>query len=328
MEQRGTPLADLYEQRLQLLERADAAGFWCYHKAEHHFINLDSAPSANVFLAAASQRTSRIRFGPLVYLLPFYHPLRLLEEICTLDNLSRGRLEIGIGKGISPPEHTMWGLDPEDARAQFEEAFSILLQGLAHGRVDFDGHFYQIHDIDVNLRTYEGRAPGLWYPGNYGYAADNRLHTVVGGPVADLSQKVAAFNDGLRQPSRDANPDVARPMLGVRRHVYVAPDDAAAHARVEGAYKVYHDNLVHLWRLHEVPFPNRDPSFGGDMHAAMAAEDLVIGSPETISAHIQALVEAADLEYLVVSFAWGDLTHDESIASMELFVNEVMPAFT
>lgn len=95
MERRDEPPGVQLENRLQMLEFADAAGYWCYHKAEHHFTVLDIAPSSNVFLAAASQRTSNIRFGPMVYLLPFYDPLRLVEEICVLDHLSGGRLEIG-----------------------------------------------------------------------------------------------------------------------------------------------------------------------------------------------------------------------------------------
>ena len=72
------PLHQLYEERLQLLEAADAAGFFGYHLAEHHATPLGMAPSPALFLTAAVQRTRRIRLGPLVYLLPLYHPLRLI----------------------------------------------------------------------------------------------------------------------------------------------------------------------------------------------------------------------------------------------------------
>ena len=87
----GSLPADLYEQRLKLLEYADQAGFYCYHMAEHQGTPLGMAPSPSVFLAALAQRTTNLRFGPLVYPLPFYNPLRLIEEICMLDHLSRGR---------------------------------------------------------------------------------------------------------------------------------------------------------------------------------------------------------------------------------------------
>lgn len=77
---------------------------------------LDVAPCQSVLLAAAAQRTTRLRLVPLVYLLPFHHPLRLMEEISVLDHLSGGRLEVGVGRGIAPPEHEMWGLDPGQSR--------------------------------------------------------------------------------------------------------------------------------------------------------------------------------------------------------------------
>ena len=83
--------AELYEARLQLIEMAEQAGFYGYHMAEHHGTPLGMAPSPALFLAALTQRTSRIRFGPMAYLLPLYHPLRLIEELCMLDHLSDGR---------------------------------------------------------------------------------------------------------------------------------------------------------------------------------------------------------------------------------------------
>src|SRR3981081_4224916 len=96
------PLHEYYEARLKLIELYDAAGFYAYHLAEHHATPLGMAPSPRVFLAAVAQRTRRLRFGPMVYALPLYHPLRLIEEICMLDQMSGGRLPIGIGPGAPP----------------------------------------------------------------------------------------------------------------------------------------------------------------------------------------------------------------------------------
>ena len=107
-------LHQLYAERLQLLEAADAAGFFCYHLAEHHATPLGMAPSPALFLTAAAQRTQQIRLGPLVYLLPLYHPLRLIEEVCMLDHLSEGRLELGIGRGVSPYELGYFDVDAAD----------------------------------------------------------------------------------------------------------------------------------------------------------------------------------------------------------------------
>ena len=87
------PLADFYEARLKIVEAYDRGGFYAYHVAEHHATPLGLAPVPGIFLAAATQRTRRIRLGPCVYCLPLYDPLRLIEEVCMLDQLSRGRFE-------------------------------------------------------------------------------------------------------------------------------------------------------------------------------------------------------------------------------------------
>src|ERR1700733_6036619 len=128
------PVNELFNERLQLLEAADAAGFWCYHLAEHHQTPLGMAPSPALFLAAAAQRTSRIRLGPLVYLLPLYNPLRLIEEVCMLDQLSNGRLELGVGRGVTPYELAYYGVDPAGPRAIFNEALAVLIAGLTKAR--------------------------------------------------------------------------------------------------------------------------------------------------------------------------------------------------
>src|SRR6201982_2979908 len=111
----GGALADYYEDRLKIAEAYDRAGFYAYHVAEHHSTPIGMAPSPSVFLAAVAQRTQRLRFGPMVYALPLYHPLRMIEEICMLDQMSRGRLEIGFGRGSSPIELEYYGQDPTAA---------------------------------------------------------------------------------------------------------------------------------------------------------------------------------------------------------------------
>src|ERR671936_1646957 len=136
------PLPDLYEERLRCLEYADEAGFYCYHLAEHQATPLGMAPSPSVFLAAAMQRTQRLRLGPLVYLLPLYNPLRLIQEICMLDSMSRGRLEVGVGRGVSPYELAFYKVTPQGARAMFREALDILTSGLASGEVSHEGKYF------------------------------------------------------------------------------------------------------------------------------------------------------------------------------------------
>ena len=97
-----------------------------------------------MFLAAVAQRTRRLRLGPLVYVLPAHHPLRLAEEICMLDHLSRGRLEVGIGRGASPHELQYFGIDPDQAPAMYVEAYTVIKQALTQPEVNFRRQVLQV----------------------------------------------------------------------------------------------------------------------------------------------------------------------------------------
>lgn len=326
MEMRGIPLHQQYEERLRLLERADAAGFWCYHKAEHHFVPLDSAPSANLFLAAAAQRTSRIRFGPLVALLPFYNPIRLIEEVCALDHLSHGRVEYGVGKGISPPEHNLWGHGADAARELFDETFAVLRAGLGADVLNYEGSHYRYRDVPMPMKPFQEPRPPLWYPGNVEYAGAHRLNTVIGGTAPEAAKALARYRELAAACTEEDNfnPGVAEPTVGIIRHVYVAETDDEARAVATRAYKPYNENVAVLFKKYDVPFP--DPS-NGDPEVAFQIEAVVAGSPDTLREQIEYTLETTGLDYIVCAFAWGDLSDAEYMASLDLFSNEVMPHF-
>src|ERR1700740_2277095 len=141
----GVPLGQLFEERLRQIEAYDRAGFYGYHLAEHHMTPLGYAPSPSVFLSAVAQRTQKLRFGPMVYLLPLYHPLRLIDEICMLDQMSGGRFLYGVGRGISPIEVGFYGVAFDNGTKQFREAFEVIRRGLTKERLTFHG---EVHDFD------------------------------------------------------------------------------------------------------------------------------------------------------------------------------------
>ena len=147
----GAPLEDFFEQRLQLVEAYERAGMHCYHTAEHHATPLGMAPSPSVLHSAIAQRTKRILFGPMVYTLNLYHPLRLAEEICMLDHMSRGRFQLGVGRGISPFELAYFGTDPKLAQEMYVEAFQVIMQALKGGRLTHAGKHYQYRDVPIQL---------------------------------------------------------------------------------------------------------------------------------------------------------------------------------
>ena len=130
----GGPLAAQYEWRLKLIEAYDRSGIDIYHLAEHHSTPLGLAPSPSVFLSAVAQRTKRLRFGPMVYTLSLHHPLRVMEEMCMLDQMSDGRVELGVSRGISPLESTFYGVDPKQSRDIYVEVLEILLKAFRRNR--------------------------------------------------------------------------------------------------------------------------------------------------------------------------------------------------
>src|SRR5436190_19490049 len=145
------PLADFYETRLAVVEAIDRAGFYAYHLAEHHATPIGMAPSPSVFLAAVAQRTRRLRFGPMIYALPLYHPIRMIEEICMLDQMSGGRLDVGFGRGTSPIELALYGQDPDKAREIYDEALAIVLRGLTERTLSFRGAHFSYQDVPMEL---------------------------------------------------------------------------------------------------------------------------------------------------------------------------------
>ncbi|MCH7626161.1 MAG: LLM class flavin-dependent oxidoreductase, partial [Chloroflexi bacterium] len=179
----GSSLNEIYEKRLLQIERFDAAGFYAYHLAEHHSPAVHSlAPSQNVFLAAVSQRTSRLRVSPCVYVLPLHHPLRLIEEICMLDNLSGGRMEIGVGRG-GVMEAYFWGQedDSETNYARYLETLAIIKEGLSHDELTYEGRFHSFDALPMRLRPVQRPYPPLWYMRNPETAALEGMNTIIVG---------------------------------------------------------------------------------------------------------------------------------------------------
>src|SRR5213592_2412996 len=151
MDSSGEPLAELCENRLKLAEAYDRICLYALHVAEHHSTPLEMSPSPTVFLALAAQRTKHLRLGPLVYTLPLYHPFRLAEEICTLDQLSGGRLELGVGRGVSPLEIASFGVDPAKSQAMYLEAYEVVIKALGSRSISFQGEYYRYNDAPVIL---------------------------------------------------------------------------------------------------------------------------------------------------------------------------------
>ena len=329
----GLSLHDTYEQRLRMLELADETGFWCYHVAEHHGTPLAVAPSPNLFLAAASQRTQRLRFGPLVQLLPLNNPLRNIEEVCVLDNLSNGRLELGIGRGISAEELEIYGLTIQEGRERFQECFDILLMGLRTGYVTHHGRYYDIENAPVTIQPQQRPYPPLWYPTSspdrVEWVAKEGFNTLFGFTrtgmdviAAGIKQYKAVWAEHSHEEGR-LNGHVLQPRLGATRHVFVADSDDAALEIARDAYTRFDRSFVMR--------PGRDgsgESRRGDFETAAGWGGIFAGSPDTVREQVQHFLDESGANYFVGTFAFGNLSTEAILHSMKLFAVEVMPAVT
>ena len=244
LERRDVPLDQLYEERLQLIEAADRAGIFCYHLAEHHATPLGMSPSPSVFLAAVAMRTRKIHMGPLVYLLPLYHPMRLVEEICMLDQLSGGRLEVGVGRGVSPYELAYFNVNFLESRAIFEESLKVIVEGLRDRKITHRGDRYKFTGAPIELAPKQKPNPPFWYgastPDGLALAARHRMQIVTGGPNAIVRGTLQAYRSLLetfRDHPDNLNPQIKEPKMGAVRHFFVADSDKQAEEIAIPAYR-------------------------------------------------------------------------------------------
>jgi alkanesulfonate monooxygenase SsuD/methylene tetrahydromethanopterin reductase-like flavin-dependent oxidoreductase (luciferase family) len=317
-------LAEQYENRLKLIEFYDTAGFRTYHMSEHHATPLSQTPSPSVFLAAVAQRTTRIRLGPLVYVLPAHHPLRLAEEICMLDHLSHGRLEVGIGRGASAHELHYFGVDPEQAPAMYVEAFNVIRQALTRPQVDFHGKHYTFEDVPIEMKPRQRPHPPFWYavpvPEGAAWPAQNGINIVCAGPVA----KVREVTDRYRAEWAAAGraPDEL-PLVGINRFVIAADSDREAMELGRRAWPRFWASFMKLWKKHGTqPRYARMPE---DFDSVVQNGGAIAGSPGTIRDQVSRMAQEAGAGYFISQFSFGDLSQEEVLHSAGIFAREVLP---
>ena len=326
MDRAGDDLSQQYAERLELIRAYDRCGLRGYHMAEHHGTPLGLAPSPSVFLAAAAQHSRTLRLGALVFTLPQYHPLRLAEEICMLDHLTGGRLEFGIGRGISPIELGFWGLGSDEAAERFVEVRDIVRAALTCERLTFHGAHYDFDDVPIVMRPLQAPHPPLWYgvskPSSCAWAAANDTNAVMNGTEEQVSAIVAAYR---AEWAKLGKPLEALPLLGVSRHVVIAERERDALEIAAAAYPQWRENLFLLWKQRgvEVPHVGYPPS----ADEAIRQGYLLAGTASAVRDAILELVAATQINYLLCRFAFGQMPLEASLRSVELLAREVMPAF-
>jgi alkanesulfonate monooxygenase SsuD/methylene tetrahydromethanopterin reductase-like flavin-dependent oxidoreductase (luciferase family) len=326
LDQGGRQPSDFFEQRLRLLAKYDRAGFYAFHPAEHHGTPLSLSPSPNVFLAAAAARTSRIRLAPLVYVLPLYQPLRLIEEICTLDHLSRGRLEIGVGRGIAPFELVINGINPLESWDIFAETLEVLERGLTGKTLTYHGRYHNFSNVPLALEPYQKPYPPFWYgvfkdPESAVMPARKGWNICGITSSASIGASVARYRETRRTIKGDETGPP--PKLGMHRIVVVADSDQRAEELARKAVTSYKNSLNYLWNRFGAKAAQLPESF----ESMCENELLVVGNPESVRTELRRQAQIAGVNYCAVKFSLGDLPDGDTERSIDLFVEHVMPAF-
>jgi alkanesulfonate monooxygenase SsuD/methylene tetrahydromethanopterin reductase-like flavin-dependent oxidoreductase (luciferase family) len=326
MDATGAPVGEQYEDRLQLIEAYDRGGFYAYHLAEHHGTPLGLAPSPGVFLAAVAQRTEKLRFGPLVYLLPLYHPLRLIEEICMLDQMSCGRFELGVGRGVSPIEVGFYGADPAEGPKQLAEALEVIKAGLASEILTHKGEFYEFVNVPVVMKPVQRPHPPLWCgimsPERAAWAAANEANIVTLTPAGVARAITDRYRDEWLKLGKPAS---KLPLLGVARHIVAAENGDEAKRSAQRAYRLWRKHVELLPKKYGVPFGLAMlPSEFDELQDAGGA---FAGTADGARAYIETQTEASGTNYFVCDIAFGDLTREEAMRTIQLLAREVIPAF-
>ncbi len=324
LDRQSVPVHETYDSRLQLIELYERAGFSTFHITEHHFTPLGLAPSPLIFLAAASRITKRIRFAPLVLLLPLYNPLRLASEICMLDHLSKGRLDIGAGRGISPYELGFYNVNHLEAQAIYQEAYDVLMMALTRETVDYRGQYFKYFGVPIEMRPYQKPHPPLWYasssPEGAAWAGSHGHNVAFLAPTSRAKVLIEAYKRG--RAGAEAIASQPSPKIGITRHIYVADTDETAHTEGTEGYWAWYEKFAMLWQKYDP----RPPAPREDVLRRDAAR-IITGSPRSVRDQIAHQIEETGANYFITRFAYGNLTHAQSVRSLELFVSEVMPHF-
>jgi alkanesulfonate monooxygenase SsuD/methylene tetrahydromethanopterin reductase-like flavin-dependent oxidoreductase (luciferase family) len=324
----------IIHEHLEEVQLADELGFDTVWLAEHHFSHYGVAGSPLLVGAAIAERTSRIKIGTAVLVLPFYNPLRLAEEIATLDVISKGRLVIGSGRGYQPLEFAGFGMDAAEARERYNEVYEILQLALSQENWSYAGKYHQFDNITTYPRPYQPGGPAFLHaalnPESFSYLGSKGRRVLTSPTFAPLSRMKRCFS-AYREALVEAGHDPADYKFPYMQQVWPghsrADHDAAAQAALDW-YRYQHgvlpsskdalDSERERWektqRNMEELTVERVFTHGG-----------AFGEPAKVAEMILSLEEELGINEYIGWFRIPTLDRDISLRAMETFAKEVMP---
>ena len=325
------PSTEIYARGLEQAQAAEALGFRNVWLAEHHFSTYGYLSRPLQLATYIAAKTTRLRVGTAVIVVPLHHPLLVAEEIATLDVLSGGRADIGLGRGYQRYEFERFGLKLDTGGERWDEALDILLKAFEGKPFRYEGKLFNIAETAIYPKPVQRPRPPIWITAQSPYsieAAVRRGLNVLTGGFGVPVERLTEFGQFFDKAVSETKP-AARPLVGVQRAVYVTKDaadarDAAEHARwnmrvtlsLRNNYeRVENGNAI------AVPAPS-EPTID-----ELLDRFLIIGTPDTCVRQIRRVQDAVGISHFNASFWFGDMDQARVLRSMELFAREVMPAF-
>ncbi|HVA14985.1 MAG TPA: LLM class flavin-dependent oxidoreductase [Stellaceae bacterium] len=314
---RARTTGEFYRALVDQAVLAESLGYEICFIAEHHFHPYGAVPNPAVLLSAIAERTTRIRLGPAITVLPFRDPRTVAEDYALLDQLSRGRLVLGLGSGYLRHEFAGFGRDPAEKRDRFDENMTIVKRLLSGERVSFAGRFTALDAVQLNVTPVQREVPifvaalnneAVYHIGRQG----NGLLTIPYGTLGhfdEIGALAAAFARGRQEAGAAPLPHGIAPHIATF-HTYVARSDEEAEALVREAFELYCRT-----RLYAKPWTYEQIRGNG-----LA----LFGSVASVAEKLIALYRMG-VEHVATMSNFGALDAERVAASMRLMMDEVMP---
>ncbi|MBT4488762.1 MAG: LLM class flavin-dependent oxidoreductase [Rhodospirillaceae bacterium] len=307
-----------YNAYIDAVVEAERLGYYSNFIVEHHFSGLGQVSASLNLLSFLAARTSRIRLGTAVVVLPWHNPVLIAEQAATLDLLSGGRFDFGVGKGYRHNEFDGFRIPIEEATERFEEAMVVIRKAwTANGRFSHNGNYWQYENILVEPSTTQKPHPPLWLaagrPASLRYAAREGYNLFLDQfqTFEVILERLEIFKQALPAAGRDYDP------LGVAvaRGLFIARDDAEREAAI--AARMKSQEVMNAFAVKADRTSTSSMVSDSDLHKA-AVEGLLLGTPEEIIERLKWL-EARGVGYVLLSSPMP--------GGLRIFAEEVMPAF-
>ena len=323
---------------------AEAAGFDGIWLTEHNFtgesVYCDPIPFASVVAA----RTSRIRLGFAVIQLALRHPIRLAIELALLDNLSSGRVDVGVGHGTNYNEYEFvgYGLRSDDSRERMAETLDVMVRAWTEAPLEHRGKFYQLSLPELRPRPRQRPHPPIWR--SVSSVGSVRECGRLGAPIlmariplVRVPERLALYDEGLANSSLDATTQTRlREQAALWRFVHVAESRARAEDELASALLRTRAHMIHARATHNPPDfrvddsrvnPWNDPRISDEdgVRYSLGTASLY-GTPRQVAEQV-ASVRDAGVHHILCQMSCGFLPHATILESMRRFGEDVIPQF-